>query len=385
VTPRIAYLADGKVHVKLGDEPPRVVESPFIESARRRETSIVQRNAWKTEGASALVAARGADPTGIVDLATITGISRGRAAEELLYVVRTSAVTGLFAFDTTTGEEQRLFHGNQVRVESASIRPGVDLVACTLRQDVVGSHIGVMRADGSALTELTDGDVVDGSPSWTSDGPRRLLYQSAGVARDAAGRVVGVGPAAIQELDLERREVRTLAESPAHDLLSPRMSDDGVLYYIRRPWSAGARLSPLRLLLNLLLLPFRLLAAIFQWLNFFTVRYSGRPLIDSPGAQQRQLDARQWFMWSNLMNAAGQANVDPAARDVDAAAPSTWHLVRQSAGREPEVIARGICAFDLTADGVVYSTGSAVHHRTPDGTDVRVCTGSRIGQVVALS
>src|SRR5262249_21443616 len=159
------------------------------------------------------------------------------------------------------------------------------------------AHIAVMRADGSALTEVTEGDSVDLAPSWVPAAPRRLVYQAAGVARDRSGRLLGLGPSAIHELDLERGEVRTLAESPAHDLFAPRVGDDGELYSLRRPWTARPRLGRLRILLDLLLLPFRLLVALFHWLDFFTVRYSGRPLVSRQGAQQRQLDIRQWLVW----------------------------------------------------------------------------------------
>ena len=217
----------------------------------------------------------------------------------MIYSIQTSAVTGLFALDVATAAETRLFHGNQQRVESPSTRPGLDVVACSLRYDAVQAHIAVMRADGSALTELTDGDSVDAAPSWTPGGSRRLVYQSAGVGRDAAGRIVALAPSAIHELDVDRGEVRTLAESPTHDFLSPRVGSDGTLHYIRRPWVGHSRLGPLRLLLDLLLLPFRLLGAIFNWLNFFTVRYSGRPLINSGGAAQGRMDARQWLVWSS--------------------------------------------------------------------------------------
>ena len=55
VPPRIAYLADGKVHLKLGDEPPHIVESPFAESVRTRQASLARRSAWKTEGEGARV------------------------------------------------------------------------------------------------------------------------------------------------------------------------------------------------------------------------------------------------------------------------------------------------------------------------------------------
>jgi len=58
--------------------------------------------------------------------------------------------------------------------------------------------------------------------------------------------------------------------------------------------------------------------------------------------------------------------------------------VRQPAAGEAEVIARGVCPFDLTADGIVYSTGSAIHHRTAAG-EVRLCSAPRATLVVALS
>jgi hypothetical protein len=389
VPPRIAYLADGKLHLKLGDEPPRVVESPFAESVRARQASLARRSAWKTEGEGARFLAAGlltgdAEASAASPLAAITGLSRGRVPGEVLYSIETTAVAGLFALDAGTAEEKRLFHGNQQRVRSPSAQPGHDLIACSVR-DGFRAHLGVMRADGSALSEVTEGDSVDLAPSWVPGAPRRLVYQSAGVARDRAGQLVGVGPSAIHELDLEHGQVRTLAESPSHDLFAPRVGDDGALYYLRRPWNSRPRFAPLRILLDLLLLPFRLVAALFHWLNFFTVRYSGRPLISRQGAQQRQLDARQWLVWSNLLGAAEQARERTREDDEgQTAVPQSWQLVRQPAGGVPEVLARGVRSFDLAGNGVVYSTGAAVYHEGSEGARVRLCTGSRIEQVIAL-
>ena len=64
--------------------------------------------------------------------------------------------------------------------------------------------------------------------------------------------------------------------------------------------------------------------------------------------------------------------------------PQSWQLVRQPAGGVPEVLARGVRSFDLAGNGVVYSTGAAVYHEGGDGARVRLCTGSRIEQVIAL-
>ena len=91
--PRIAYLADGKLHLKLGDEPPRVVESPFAESVRARQASLARRSAWKTEGEGARFLAAGhftgdAEATAASALAAITGLSRGRVPGEVLYSSR---------------------------------------------------------------------------------------------------------------------------------------------------------------------------------------------------------------------------------------------------------------------------------------------------------
>jgi len=390
VPPRIAYLADGKVHLKLGNEPPRVAESPFAESVRARQASLARRNAWKTQAEGARFLAAGlfggdAETTGAGAQAAITGLSRGRVPGEVLYSIETVAVTGLFALDAGTAEERRLFHANQQRVQFPAAQPGHDLIACSVRDDL-RAHIGVMRADGSALTEVTEGDSLDLAPSWVPGAPRRLVYQSAGVARDRSGRLVGIGPSVIHELDLERGEVRTLAESPAHDLCAPRVGADGALYYIRRPWNARPRFAPLRILLDLLLVPFRLLAAIFNWLNFFAVRYGGRPLVNRQGAQQRQVDARQWLQWGNLIGAAERARESAGGdNDVQTFVPQSWQLVRQPASGGPEAVARGVCSFDLAANGVVYSTGAAVYHYE-GGNDapVRLCTGSRIQQVIAL-
>jgi len=389
--PGIAYLADGRIHLKLGDEPPRAVESPFAESVRAREASLVQRNAWKTQGPGARFLAGGLmagneEATGGTAYAAITGLSRGRTPGEVLYSLETTAVTGLFALDTgAMAEERRLFHGNQQRVQFPSTQPGGDLIACSVRRDALRAHIGVMRADGSALTEVTEGDSVDLAPSWVPGAARRLVYQSAGVGRDRSGRPVGLGPSSIHELDLERGDVRTLAESPAHDLLGPRMGDDGALYYIRRPRTGRSRFAPLRLLLDLLLLPFRLIGAIFNWLNFFTVRYSGRPLVSSQGAQQRQVDARQWLVWGNLIGAAEDARRGGGGDDdAPGLVPQSWQLVRQPADGALQVVARGVCSFDLAPDGVVYSTGNAVYYQPRDGARLRLCSDSRIEQVVVL-
>jgi hypothetical protein len=82
------------------------------------------------------------------------------------------------------------------------------------------------------------------------------------------------------------------------------------------------------------LFPFRMAQAIFQYFNFFSVRYTGKPLATSKGAAQRHPDLRQMMIWGNLIDADRAASEnrfgDP---DVPSLVPSSW---RSSGGRPTE-------------------------------------------------
>jgi hypothetical protein len=137
-------------------------------------------------------------------------------------------------------------------------------------------------------------------------------------------------------------------------------------------------------MLDFVLFPARLLFALFQYLNFFTARYTGRPLTSAGGPQRKGVDVQQMMVWGNLIDAqraAGEGGDDDPA----AVVPRTWELVRQPRGGQADVLARSVLSFDLYPDGeIVYSTGSAVYRLTPDRRRERACVDARIEQVVAL-
>jgi hypothetical protein len=76
----------------------------------------------------------------------------------------------------------------------------------------VTSNIAVLQVEGTDFSETTDGDSFDLAPRWVPGTRRRLVFQSAGVGRDGAGRFAGVGPFSIQELDLDSGDMVCLAE-----------------------------------------------------------------------------------------------------------------------------------------------------------------------------
>jgi hypothetical protein len=198
----------------------------------------------------------------------------------------------------------------------------------------------------------------------------------------------GVGPFAVQELDLDSGQMELLAEEADCDLLGPQKTNDGALYYIRRPYRSGReRVSPWQALRDALLFPFRMAYAIFQFFNFFAMRYTGKPLSTSRGAAQRQPDLKQMMVWGNMIDVDSAARQDRLGDpEAPSLVPSSWQLVRQLSGGRKEVLAKGVLSFDIAEDGsLLYSNGSAIHRVAPGGGQAeRILVGKMIAQVTAL-
>lgn len=366
----LAWVTQGRLKLRRPGERPIEWASPFAEQAASRARSIQRKNAWKTQGRGARFAAWGAPmaedlPNG-VEIARAVSVTRGREPGELLYVLQTGALSALLALPPDATDELRLHHAADHRIVDVAMEPEQDRIAATVAYPSGISNLALLSRDGSHLVDVTDGDSVDAAPRWC--GPSRLLYQSAGIGRDDAGLYAGRAPFAIFELDLARGAVTEVAEDPDHDLLSPAAGPDGAVWYVRRPWKpAHAEASLGNLLLDVVLFPFRLGRAVLSWLDFFTVRYTGRPLITSNPARQGP-DERMMFLLGNVVDVEQARRESLKAGDaIPALVPQSWELVRQRHGAT-EVMARGVLAFDLTPDGqVVYTNGRAIYLLAEDG------------------
>src|SRR5579864_8699323 len=305
-----AYLSQGQLHLKLGEDAVRPVDSRFGESVRQRAAQIQNRNAWKTQGAGAKFMSagalwgRGAEPDPLEMRIAVTGISSGCKQGELFYSLATDDIGGVFLLRDRATDELRLLHTADFRVRRLAAGSGQDSVACVVHRKAGGSCIAVMRSDGTDLREVTQGDTIDDAPHWVPGSAREIVFQSAAIGRNQAGFAVTQAAFAIHKLDLEAGTVTTLAEDARFDLLMPQLASDGALYYIRRPYRDPNQPPGVwRAALDLVLFPFRLLFAIFQFLNFFTVRYTGNTLTTTGNARQKHADIRKMMMWGNLLDA----------------------------------------------------------------------------------
>lgn len=380
--PRVAYLSHGKMYLLVPGGPPRLLESRFGEQIRDRAVRLVEKNAWKTEGFGARFQGRRpqvADPELLVGPVVVTSIGAGGAPGRILYALRSGDICGLFAVEGD--DEKRLFHGATEGVSTPVAHPSADFIACTVHKKGQVSNIAVMHADGTGLAEVTEGDSVDGGPSWVPGQPSQLLYHSAGIGRDQAGRYAGLGPIGLHRIDFAKRQAELIREEPGRDLLCPRAAPDGSLWFIRRPWADGQRrIGIWRQLWGIALIPWNLLRAVWGFLSFFTIRYTGKPLMRAGTPDEEKQDLRQMLIWGNLIDATR----DDAKTEEKPLVPASWELVRVRDGAA-EVVAKSVLDYDLAPDGtVVFTDGRRIEQVSPDRARTRLHTDTRIQQVVVL-
>jgi len=380
----IAFVANGSLHLKPAGGEARPVESPFADEMRGRAQEIHRRHAWKAEGRGAMFMSRSlfwGAPARDPSLLTIavTSLSRGTRAGELLYAMNAEGRSAVCRLRLEDGVERRLLHGFEQPIQDLCAFPGRDEIACSLQHKDGTAGVAVMTAEATDIAEITEGEVRDASPCWAPGPGRRLYYASAGVGRDARGRHAGLGLSAIHSVDLARGVVETVVSDARRDLLAPRVATDGALYYVSRPRAAASRPAVWRAATDALLLPLRLLYAVFQYLSFFTAKYTGRPLTTAGGPEQRGTDLRRMQVWSNLIEAE-QASGDDAVPE----SLRSSLLVRRSADGRSETLAEGVLSFDLDpgTGEIVYSTGNAVHRLAPDGSRQKLLSQAAVTHVV---
>lgn len=379
----IAYLAQGKIRIKSGNEASRTLDSPYGRSVHDRSVRSQQRHSWKNDGdgflAGQMLWGKSSASDGPAPV-LFTSLSRGMVPRQVVYSMASGSLCALCEADELGAEERRLWNDNRRRVEHIHTCPRTGNVAFSVQHDNGTANIGVMLRGEPGFGEVTEGDSLDTAPRWVPGEERKIVYQSAGIGRNRDGHFLALGPFSIQAVNIDSAEMETLVEESHTDFLAPQMAEDGALCYIRRPYNEHTRVKPLRALKDTMLLPFRVLYAMFQFLNFFSMRYTGKKLNTPAGTPRRELDLKQMMIWGNLVQAQ-KAGEDEAMDLV----PSSWQLARRSHNGAEEILAKGVLAYDLSRDGsIVYSNGNAVFVRHPDGRKERMLTEAMIEQVVVL-
>lgn len=381
-TKRIAFVANGKLFYADTGEPPREIHSAHVQAAMDRIERSRERNAWK-QGTTFSVRAGGTWRDGATQEPPLQATSVQFAPEgRLVYFLRDHAMGGLFEQDLASGQERRLIHRQNLLLDDLRLSADGTQLLCSQQSGNGAANIVSMGVEGDVYRALTGGDTIDTSPCWVPEQPGRLVFQSAGLARGSEGHVVAIGPASIQLLDANTGELTPVFEDPRFDFLQPRVTADGALLFIRRPYE-GQRYRGSDIVMDTLLFPFRLLRTLFHFLNFQSLVYSRKPLTSASGPQYDS-DLKEIMLKGRRIDAEAAMRSSKRVHGVPSLVPESWTLVWRSERGEERILATHVASFDLTADGgVIYSNGFAVFALQPGSQPRLVLRDKLIAEVVS--
>jgi hypothetical protein len=372
----IAYIAEQKLYIQQNGATAQLHESTWVQELLDRAERSRERNNWKSDGLAWNIRSgampglmRGA-PAEVRHVA-FASIARGRCANELYYSINTDHVGGIFQLEMPGNYERRLVHRNELCAIDLASHPTEPLLAVSLRNGDGTAHIGTMEVDHRGLRVVTEGDVIDEAPVWASK-PQTLIYQSAGIARDQNGFVRALGAYSLNELDLASNSHRVLLQNSAFDFLLPRIDRAGRLLYICRPYQGLPVASPLTVLQDVLLFPYRVVRTMVHVLHFLSLVFSGKPLISAGGPQQLGPSPTELMLWGRVIKAQQAMRRGSAA--ANALVPRDWRLVARHDNGEETTLAHHVVCYDLAPDGtIIYSDGSRIF--SLDGTGEPTCIG----------
>jgi hypothetical protein len=295
-------------------------------------------------------------------------------------------VTGLFTYEPSSDRESRLFHKTDFPAVDLAQHRRLGTFAMSVDHGGATKHLVVADPDGRFPREVTAGDTVDERPRWVDNADRQLIYQSCGLVRDIHGNVVGLGPYSIQRIDLDGTAIEEVLSSDDHDLLQPYVCPDGSLYFVRRPYAPRQRPHSLWTdLQDVALFPFRLARAVFGFLNFFSMMFSGKPLRTAGGPERPAIaESKLIMLWGQMIDTRKKMFERQPKAD-SGLVPRDWELVRRTADGQESVLQTGILTYDVDAAGNVISTdGRRIFLQTPGSTVREVAKDRLVERVVLL-
>lgn len=354
----VAFISNGNLFYKTDNGSVEQLYSPYVQEMSDRMEKSRERHAWK-EGTSFGVSAGARMRQFDQGEARIMTTSAQFSGSKLIYFLKDEGMGGLFAYDFSSRIEHRLLHKQNLNLCDLHLDPRSDKLLGTSIVKGGMAHIVMMDREGNALRELTGGDTFDSAPVWASVENREILYQSTGLARSEQGHIVAHGNATIQQLNLGTGKILPVLEDAGFDFLQPKVCSKGSLYFIRRPYEAP-KYATSSFLMDTLLFPFRLLRAVFHYLNFFSMMYTRKPLTSASGPAMNA-DIKEIILKGKRIDAEKALRSAGMVDGVPSLVPRSWQLMRRTRQGQDEVLATNVASYCITqSDDILYSNGRGV-------------------------
>ena len=355
----VAYISEGKLFYKAANTELRQIHSPYVQEMIDKMEKHRERHAWKQNtsfGVSASGGMRQFDGDAAQVIATSVQFDENK---NMLYFLKDQVMGGLFSMDMESGLEKRILHRQNLALNDLNLDSNTGKILASATSKTGIANLVMLNSDGEQYQELTGGDTLDTAPAWIPGAEKQILYQSTGIARDQQGRRLAEGNASIQMLDMKTGSVTPVLDDAQFDYLHPRVCPLGNLHFIRRPYDPP-KYETKSMLQDLLFFPFRLLRAVFHYLNFFSLMYSRKPLTSASGPAM-QADLKDIILKGKRIDAEKALRRENMINGIPSLVPASWQLVSRNRQGNETVLATNVVSYDMRADGsIVYSNGRGV-------------------------
>lgn len=374
--------SDG-LNLVLCDPLPQIRESDYLSNYISATQKMNDAKLWKTSGYGASF--RGETQHGKeekVEAFINSVVPVGK--KTVLYSFTVNNMSGLYKkdFAAQKDSEAHVIHSNTTEFLGLDYNEQSDCAVCGIKTDAVCGNLAIVDMKTNDYKVVTGGDSKDSNPSFSLSQPNTVLFDSCGVGRDYHGSFVKYSPAAINKLNTETMQITEIKSSPKYSYVCPKDDKQGDIYCIRRPVSDKKKRN---LFIDILLIPWRILQAIYYFLESFVMMFTGKTFTEKSEnpTKGRQRNSRQIMIDGNLIEAdkefkRNQRNKDKLAGFI----PHSWQLVKLSQNGD-EIIKKGIAAFDIADDGSILCVNGKHVFCITDGKTEKIASGAAVLKVAA--
>ena len=362
----------------------------FHDNIVNASKKTAENDAWKTQGFGAEFRGDAA-----ADLARSRAFQDDRSelrsldfypdGEKILFSAVVNDVSGILSKDLSNekGEESHIVHSAKERFSGGKLNADGNKIVTCVSTNEINSHLAIYDLVQNDYMTLTDGDCFDANPSFSSyDG--EILFDTKGAGRNADGDFVQYSPSSICSYNVNSNEITEILSYPDRSLSKPFRSQNGDLYFVEKP-IAKEKIGIGRTILDVILIPWRLLTALFYFFETFTIAFTGNGFNKngSNPAKNRDKSDRDIFIEGNLVNAEKEYKNNLKRKEEFAGyAPASWKLIRLSEDGTRSVIANGVIDYALSSDGsVAVTNGKTVYLVLPDGKKTKIADASLCSRV----
>lgn len=364
------FFADGSDICEYSDGEVIKRHSKAIENYKNSALSVERSKSWKHSGEGAQF--RGdvrPDEDTLNFAASVNGVYPVNDGEAV-YSFKINRTSGIYKLDMTDEKSPEVHIINSVDGEFSGgcLDVSSGTLVCSVAGNDFNSDIAVFDIKSGDYKTVTDGDTLDCDPFISPDDGNVIYFTSRGAGRDGDGNFIKYSNASICKLNLSALTVDEVKSDEKYNYMKP-MLFGGKLYAISAP-AKEKRGNPF---LEILLIPFRIVQAIANFINAFVIMFTGKSLASGGAnpAKGRKYDSRKEYVKGNLINYEKELKRNKKGKDKDYGfIPLSWKLIEVESGK---VIKNGVADYDILPDGTFIVTNGRRIFAVKDGKCTKLC------------